>query len=100
MAGLKDRPGASNLVGIYAALSDTTSEQILAEFGGKGFGDFKPALADLAVDKLSHIQDEMRRLMAEPDHVDAIIKIGAQKARAIAKPILREIHEKVGFLQT
>lgn len=100
VAGLKDRPGASNLVGIYAALSDTTAEEILAEFGGKGFGDFKPALADLAVDKLSHIQDEMRRLMAAPDHVDAIIKIGAQKARAIAKPILREIHEKVGFLQT
>ena len=100
VAGLKDRPGASNLVGIYAALSDTTSAQVLTEFGGKGFGDFKPALADLAVDKLSQIQDEMRRLMAAPDHVDAIIKTGAQKARAIAEPILREIREKVGFLQT
>jgi tryptophanyl-tRNA synthetase len=100
VAGLKDRPGASNLVGIYAALSDTTSAQVLTEFGGKGFGDFKPALADLAVDKLSQIQDEMRRLMAAPDHVDAIIKTGAEKARAIAEPILREIREKVGFLQT
>ena len=100
VAGLKDRPGASNLVGIYAALSDTTSAQVLTEFGGKGFGDFKPALADLAVDKLSQIQDEMRRLMAAPDHVDAIIKTGAQKARTIAEPILREIREKVGFLQT
>ena len=100
VAGLKDRPGASNLVGIYAALSDTTSAQVLTEFGGKGFGDFKPALADLAVDKLSQIQDEMRRLMAAPDHVDAIIKTGAEKARAIAEPILREIREKIGFLQT
>ena len=100
VAGLKDRPGASNLVGIYAALSDTTSAQVLTEFGGKGFGDFKPALADLAVDKLSQIQDEMRRLMAAPDHVDAIIKTGAEKARAIAEPILQEIREKVGFLQT
>ena len=100
VAGLKDRPSASNLVGIYAALSDTTSAQVLTEFGGKGFGDFKPALADLAVDKLSQIQDEMRRLMAAPDHVDAIIKTGAQKARAIAEPILQEIREKVGFLQT
>ena len=100
VAGLKDRPGASNLVGIYAALSDTTSAQVLTEFGGKGFGDFKPALADLAVDKLSQIQDETRRLMAAPDHVDAIIKTGAQKARAIAEPVLREIREKIGFLQT
>ena len=100
VAGLKDRPGASNLVGIYAALSDTTSAQVLTEFGGKGFGDFKPALADLAVDKLSQIQDEMRRLMAAPDHVDAIIKTGAEKARAIAEPVLQEIREKVGFLQT
>ena len=100
VAGLKDRPGASNLVGIYAALSDTTSAQVLTEFGGKGFGDFKPALADLAVDKLSQIQDEMRRLMAAPDHVDAIIKTGAEKARAKAEPILQEIREKVGFLQT
>ena len=100
MVGLKGRPGASNLVGIYAALSDTTSAQVLTEFGGKGFGDFKPALADLAVDKLSQIQDEMRRLMAAPDHVDAIIKTGAEKARAIAEPILQEIREKVGFLQT
>ena len=100
MVGLKGRPGASNLVGIYAALSDTTSAQVLTEFGGKGFGDFKPALADLAVDKLSQIQDETRRLMAAPDHVDAIIKTGAQKARAIAEPVLREIREKIGFLQT
>ena len=100
MVGLKGRPGASNLVGIYAALSDTTSAQVLTEFGGKGFGDFKPALADLAVDKLSQIQDEMRRLMAAPDHVDAIIKTGAEKARAIAEPVLREIREKIGFLQT
>ena len=100
VAGLKDRPGASNLVGIYAALSDTTSAQVLTEFGGKGFGDLKPALADLAVYKLSQIQDEMRRLMAAPDHVDAIIKTGAEKARAIAEPILQEIREKEGFLQT
>jgi tryptophanyl-tRNA synthetase len=98
--GLKGRPSAANLVGIYAALSDTTPEKVLTEFGGKGFGEFKPALADLAVDKLFYIQDELRRLMAAPDHVDAVIRSGAIKAQAIAEPTMREIHDKVGFLQT
>ncbi len=99
VAGLKGRAEASNLVGIYAALSDTTSQEVLGEFGGQGFGVFKPALAELAVEKLAGIQDEMRRLMDDPDHVDGIIRSGAEKARAIAEPILREVHAKIGFLQ-
>ena len=99
MAGLKGRAEASNLVGIYAALSDTTSQDVLAEFGGQGFGVFKPALADLAVDKLGGIEGEMRRLMADPAHVDGVIRSGVEKARAIAEPILRDIHAKIGFLQ-
>jgi len=61
--GLEDRPEAANLVGIYAALEDTTADEVLERFDGEGFGAFKPALADLAVEKLSPIQDEMRRLM-------------------------------------
>ncbi|NQV99056.1 MAG: tryptophan--tRNA ligase [Rhodospirillales bacterium] len=99
VAGLKGRAEAANLVGIYAALNDSSSAQVLAEFGGQGFGVFKPALADLAVDKLATIQDEMRRLMADPAHVDGIIRSGAEKARAIAEPILREVHNKIGILQ-
>ena len=99
VAGLKGRAEAANLVGIYAALNDCSSADVLAEFGGQGFGVFKPALADLAVDKLAAIQDEMRRLMDDPTHVDGIIRSGAEKARAIAEPILREVHAKVGLLQ-
>ncbi|HET7412013.1 MAG TPA: tryptophan--tRNA ligase, partial [Pararhizobium sp.] len=63
-AGLKERPEADNLIGIYAALSDMPREKVIAEFGGRQFSDFKPALADLAVEKLSPINAEMRRLMA------------------------------------
>lgn len=99
VAGLEGRTEAANLVGIYAALDDTTAADVLAKFGGQGFGAFKPALADLAVDKLATIQDEMRRLMDDPDHVDGIIRSGAEKARAIAEPILRDVHAKIGFLQ-
>ena len=98
-AGLKDRPEAANLVGIYAALADINTEAVLAEFGGKGFGDFKPALAELAVDRLGPIQDEMRRLMAAPDAVDAVLRDGAERALQISEPILREVHEIIGFLR-
>jgi tryptophanyl-tRNA synthetase len=98
--GLEGRPEASNLVGIYAALSGTTSADVIQEFGGRGFGDFKPALADLAIDKLAPISDEMRKLMADPAHIDAILADGAVRARAITDPILRDINEIVGLISS
>jgi len=96
--GLEGRPEAGNLVGIYAALAGVTSNDVIQEFGGRGFGDFKPALADLAIDKLAPISDEMRKLMADPAHIDAILADGAVRARAMTDPILREINEIVGLI--
>jgi tryptophanyl-tRNA synthetase len=96
--GLEGRPEASNLVGIYAALAGVTSNDVIQEFGGRGFGDFKPALADLAIDKLAPISDEMRKLMADPAHIDSILADGAVRARAMTDPILREINEIVGLI--
>jgi len=96
---LEDRAEATNLIAIYAALSGQTSAQVLNDFAGRGFGDFKPALIELAVEKLSPVQDEMRRLLAQPDEVDAVLKDGAERARAIAEPILKEIQDVVGFLR-
>ena len=97
--GLEGRPEAANLVGIYAALSGTDVAAVLGEFGGQGFGTFKPALADLAVEKLSPIQGEMRRLMADTASVDAVLRRGAERARELARPILAEIKRTVGFLE-
>ena len=96
--GLEGRPEAANLLGIYAALSDTSMEETIAKFAGEGFGTFKQHLADLAVAKLAPIQDEMRRLMADTAYVDSVLKDGAERARAISEPILAEIKETVGFL--
>ena len=96
--GLEGRPEAANLLGIYAALSDTTLDDTIAKFAGEGFGTFKQHLADLAVAKLDPIQGEMRRLMDDLGHVDAVLKDGAQRARAISEPIIAEIKETVGFL--
>jgi tryptophanyl-tRNA synthetase len=97
-AGLKDRPEAANLVGIYAALAETDVAGVLAEYGGQGFGTFKPALAELAVEKLGPIQAEVRRLMDDHAAVDAVLRRGAERARALAEPILKEVQDTVGFL--
>ena len=97
--GLDGRSEAANLVGIYAALAEMDVAEVLGEYGGQGFGVFKPALGDLAVSKLSPIQDELRRLIDAPDHVDAVLKAGAEKAATLAEPILHEIQDIVGFLR-
>ena len=68
---LKSRPEAENLVGIFAALSGTSAQLVLADFAGRGFGDFKPALADLVVEKIGPISEEIKRLQADrgPSHL-------------------------------
>ena len=97
-AGLAGRAEARNLVGIYAALADLTPDAVLAEHGGKGFGAFKEALADLMVAVLAPIGAETRRLLADPGHIEAILAEGATRAAALADPILAEAERLVGFL--
>ena len=95
--GLAERPEAQNLVGIFAALSGTSVADVLAEHGGQGFGAFKPVLADLTVAKVAPIGEEMRRLMETPDEIDAILADGAERASALARPVLREVYETLGL---
>ncbi|MGE3302582.1 MAG: tryptophan--tRNA ligase [Hyphomonadaceae bacterium] len=95
--GLEGRREVENLVGIYAALAGVGNAAVLAEWGGKGFGAFKPALAELAVAKLSPIAAEMRRLRADPGAIDAILRDGAARANAIAAPVMDEVRRIVGF---
>ena len=97
-AGLAGRPEAENLVGIYAALADQDVDAVLQEFGGRGFSEFKPALADLAVVKLSPLGQKMRELMENPADIDAILADGAARAASIAKPLMAEVRDIVGFL--
>jgi len=96
--GLKDRPEAKNLVSIYAALAESSTEEVLREFGGQGFGVFKPALADVAISKLAPITDQMNIYMQDPAQIDAILKDGAERAHAIAQPIMADIRRLTGFL--
>ena len=96
--GLEGRPEAENLVGIYAALSDTTRETVIAEFGGQQFSAFKPALAELAISVMAPINAEMRRLMDDPAHIDAVLEDGGERAGAIADRTMKEVKEIIGLL--
>lgn len=95
--GMKDRPEAANLMGIYAALSDTTREGVAAQYGGKTFSEFKTALSDLCVDKLAPITTRMRELMADPAEIDRILRAGGERANALAAPTLKETMDIMGF---
>jgi tryptophanyl-tRNA synthetase len=95
---LKDRPEAENLLNIYAALADQDRDAVIALFAGQQFSTFKNALAELTVEKLSPINAEMRRLLADPAEIDRVLKDGAHKARAIATPIMDEVKKTVGFI--
>ena len=97
--GLESRPEADNLVGIYAGLSGRSKAEILAEFGGSQFSGFKAALVDLSVARLAPIAGEMRRLMAAPDHIDAVLNDGADRARALARPIMDQVKDIAGFVR-
>ncbi len=98
MDGLTDRPEARNLVNIYAALAEITPDAVLSDHGGKGFGDFKPALADLAVARLGPIGSEMSRLMDDQPEIDRILARGAERAREITAPILKRTYDIVGMV--
>ncbi len=100
LEGLADRPEARNLVNIYAAMADMTNEQVITEYAGAGWGRFKPALADLAVEKLAPISTEMARLMDDPAEIDRILGRGAERAREIAEPILKQTYDIVGLLRS
>ena len=97
---LKDRPEARNLVNIYAALAEMTPQAVLAQYDGAQFGTFKPALADLAVATLSPITTEMNRLMKDPAEIDRILGAGADRADAIARPIVDKVYDISGMIRS
>jgi len=99
ITALEARPEADNLVAIYAALAGVSREAALADFGGKNFSTFKEALSTLSVEVLGRIGGEMRRLLADPGHIDGVLRRGAERAAAIAMPVLREVQDITGLLR-
>src|ERR1700722_4946813 len=96
---LETRAEADNLIGIYAALAGETREQAVVRFAGQSFSSFKRELADLAVAVLGPIGAEMKRLVADPGHIDAILRRGAERAHAIADKVLADTQDIIGLLK-
>jgi tryptophanyl-tRNA synthetase len=96
---LEKRPEAENLISIYAALTGQTSKDALAGFAGKNFSAFKEALSAVAAEILGKIGGEMRRLMADPGHIDRILRNGAERAAAVSTPVLRDVQDITGLLR-
>ncbi len=97
--GLKTRPEADNLVGIYAALSNASKADVLKQFGGAQFSGFKTALADLSVSKLAPIAAEMKRLSQDDAYVDQVLIDGADRARVIAAETMAAVKDIMGFVR-
>ncbi len=95
---LADRPEARNLVGIYAALTDTDHAAVLREHGGQGFGPFKSALTDLLVEKLAPISARTNEILSDERGLIDVLRSGAERAAAIAEPIVAEAERLVGFV--
>jgi len=96
-AELADRAEARNLVTIYAALADRSIDQVMAEFGGKGFGVFKPALADLAVATLQPIRTRLTQLLGDRGAVGQALINGAHRAAALGAPTLTAVQRAIGL---
>jgi tryptophanyl-tRNA synthetase len=97
--GLAARPEADNLVGIYAALAGTTRAAVLGQFGNAQFSTFKAALIDLSVAKLGPIAAEMKRLLADPAAIDAVLAVGAARAQKLARATMNAVKDIVGFVR-
>ncbi|MFN3553074.1 MAG: tryptophan--tRNA ligase [Novosphingobium meiothermophilum] len=97
--GLAGRPEANNLVGIYAAMAGISAADVLAQFEGKGFGQFKPALGELLVETLSPMAARYRELRGDGEALDAILAKGALKARDLAAPMLARTYAALGLVR-
>lgn len=96
-AGLEGRPEARNLVEIYATLSGESVDAVLGRFGGQGFGQFKPVLADVVVAHLAPMNQRFRDLLASPELIDRALAEGAERARETARETMRDVRKAVGF---
>jgi tryptophanyl-tRNA synthetase len=93
-----EKPGVSNLLTIYSALTGRTIDDLVSAYASRGYGDLKKDLAEVVADFARPIQERTRAYLDDPDQLDKLLAIGAEKARAVARPTLRTAFDRVGFL--
>ncbi len=94
----QNKPGVSNLIGIYAAVTGKTFPQVEAEFAGQGYGKFKPAVGDAVIETLRPIREEAGRILADKAYLESVYRQGAERASRTAERTLRKVYKKVGFV--
>ena len=94
----ENKPGVSNLMSIYAAVTGKTFDEIEQEFAGMGYGKFKPAVGEAVIETLRPIREETQRLLKDKAYLESVYRDGAQKAGYVAEKTLRKVYKKVGFL--
>lgn len=94
----ENKPGVSNLMGIYAAVTGKSYAEIEREFAGQGYGKFKPAVGDAVIETLRPIREETQKLLADKAYLESVYRSGAEKASCVAEKTLRKVYKKVGFL--
>ena len=96
---VENKPGISNLMGIYSVMTGKGFEEIEKEFDGQGYGTFKTAVAESVIETLRPVQDEYNRILADKAYLESTLKDGAEKARYQANKLLNKVYRKVGFAQ-
>ena len=94
----ENKPGVSNLMSIYAAVTGKSMEEIEAEFDGQGYGAFKPAVGEAVIECLRPIREETERILKDKAYLESVYKAGAEKASYVANKTLRKVYKKVGFV--
>lgn len=92
-----EQPGVKNLIDIYSACTGKKPEEVVKEFSGKGYGEFKPAVGEAVVSVLKPLQEEAARLEKDKAYIDGVIKNNAEKAQYFANKTLRKVQKKIGF---
>ncbi len=95
----EEKPGVSNLMSIYSVMSGKSDAEIVREFEGRGYGDFKMAVAESVIAVFAPIQNEYNRILSDKTYLNNTLSEGAQKAQNLAKRTLQKVYKKVGFVQ-
>lgn len=95
---VKNKPGVSNLLGMYSAVSGKSVDQLVSELSGKGYGDLKSEVADAVLAVIEPIRDRANELLADHDELDRLLSLGADRANALAEQTLADVYEKIGFI--
>ena len=92
------KPGVSNLMSIYSAVTGKSYDEIEQEFDGQGYGAFKPAVGEAVAEALRPIREEATRILGDKAYLEGVYKAGAEKASYVANKTLRKVYKKVGFV--